>query len=142
MTVEAVPLAGAVAAVREAGAVALGFFRGAHRRWEKGPGQIVTEADIAVDGLLRRSLGELLPDAGWLSEETADDGSRLDRRRVWVVDPIDGTRSFAAGKPEFTVCAALVEDGAPVLGVILNPATGELFRATRGGGGPLSSSSP
>ena len=134
MTVEAALLAGAVAAVREAGEVALGFFRGAHRRWEKGPGQIVTEADIAVDGLLRRTLGGLLPDAGWLSEETADDGSRLARRRVWVVDPIDGTRSFAAGKPEFTVCAALVEDGAPVLGVILNPATGELFRAARGGG--------
>ncbi|HMR31899.1 MAG TPA: 3'(2'),5'-bisphosphate nucleotidase CysQ [Geminicoccaceae bacterium] len=141
MTVEDPLLAGALAAVRAAGDVALGFFRGAHRRWEKGPGQIVTEADIAVDGLLRRSLGELLPDAGWLSEETVDDGSRLARRRAWVVDPIDGTRSFAAGKPEFTVCVALVEDGAPVLGLVLNPATGELFRAVRGGGAFLDDAS-
>lgn len=134
MTVEPGLLTAATAAVQAAGDMALGFFRGAHRRWEKGPGQIVTEADIAVDSLLRRRLGELLPDAGWLSEETADDGSRLARRRVWVVDPIDGTRSFAAGKPEFTVCVALVEDGAPVLGLVLNPATGELFHAARDGG--------
>jgi myo-inositol-1(or 4)-monophosphatase len=125
------------AAVEAAGNIALGYFRGTHRRWEKGPGQIVTEADIAVDRHLREALTGLLPDAGWLSEETADDGSRLDRRRVWVVDPIDGTRSFAAGKPEFTVCVALIEDGRPVLGLVLNPATGELFEAVRGGGAVL-----
>jgi myo-inositol-1(or 4)-monophosphatase len=124
-------------AVEAGGAIALGYFQGTHRRWEKGPGQIVTEADIAVDRHLREALGGLMPDAGWLSEETADDGSRLTCRRAWLVDPIDGTRSFAAGKPEFTICAALVEDGRPVLGVVLNPATGELFHATAGGGAHL-----
>ncbi len=128
------------AAVLAAGGTAMGYFHGTHRRWEKGPGQIVTEADIAVDRQLREVLTAMLPDAGWLSEETADDGSRLDRRRVWVVDPIDGTRSFAAGKPEFTVCVALVEDGRPVLGIVLNPATGELFEALRGGGAFLGGS--
>lgn len=134
MTLEPRLLDGVRAAVEAAGNIALSFFRGTHRRWEKGPGQVVTEADIAVDRQLREALARLLPDAGWLSEETVDDGSRLTRQRVWVVDPIDGTRSFAEGKPEFTVCVALVEDERPVLGVVLNPATGELFHAVVGGG--------
>ena len=129
--------AGVQAAVAAAGKIALGYFHGSHRRWEKGPGQIVTEADLAVDHHLREALTRLLPEAGWLSEETADDGSRLTRRQVWVVDPIDGTRSFAAGKPEFTICVALVDAGRPVLGVVLNPATGELFEARHDGGARL-----
>jgi myo-inositol-1(or 4)-monophosphatase len=137
LTVDNRLLADVRAAVEAAGGIALGYFRGTHRRWEKGPGQIVTEADIAVDRHLREALHSLVPEAGWLSEESVDDGSRLTRRRVWVVDPIDGTRSFAAGKPEFTICVALVEDGRPVLGLVLNPATGELFRATAGGGACL-----
>jgi myo-inositol-1(or 4)-monophosphatase len=122
------------AAVEEAGTIAMRYFRQAHARWEKGPGQIVTDADIAVDGYLRDALGKLLPDAGWLSEETVDDGSRLRCPLAWVVDPIDGTRSFAAGKPEFTVCVALLEQSRPVMGFVLNPAMGELFQAVAGGG--------
>lgn len=125
----------------EAGEIALGFFRGAHGRWEKGPGQIVTDADLAVDAQLRRRLLALLPGAGWLSEETADDGSRLQREQVWVVDPIDGTRAFAEGKAEFTICVGLLERGRPVLGVVLNPATGELFEAVAGGGARLGGAS-
>jgi len=83
----------------------------------------VTEADTTVDALLRR----LLPrdGEGWLSEETEDDPARLTARRVWVVDPLDGTREFVTGIPEWSVSIGLVVDGAPVAGGICNPATGE-----------------
>src|SRR5690606_22078974 len=80
-------------------------------------------------GLLDR-----LPTAGWLSEETADDPIRLERSYVWVVDPLDGTKEFVMGIPEFSVSVALVQDGQPILAVILNPATGDLFQAERGKG--------
>lgn len=82
----------------------------------------VTAADREVDALLR----VLLPEAGdgWLSEETVDDRRRLQCRRVWIVDPLDGTRDFVAGRPEYSVSIALVEDGEPVLGGVCNPASG------------------
>lgn len=130
-------LALALSATRAAGEVAMRHFRQAHKRWEKGPGQVVTEADIAIDRLLRERLPGANPGDGWLSEESEDDPARLACRRVWIVDPIDGTRSFAEGIPEFTVSVALVEDGAPVVGVVLNPATDETFAAARGGGATL-----
>jgi myo-inositol-1(or 4)-monophosphatase len=85
----------------------------------------VTEADRAVDAALRKEL--LRADEGWLSEETVDDFTRLNRRRVWIVDPLDGTREFVSGIPEFCVSIGLVEEGKPVAGGILNPATGETF---------------
>src|SRR5579862_9371988 len=85
----------------------------------------VTEADRALDAVLRR---ELLRDGeGWLSEESVDDPARLERSRVWVVDPLDGTREFVKGIPEFCVSVAMVEDGRPIAGGICNPATNELF---------------
>jgi myo-inositol-1(or 4)-monophosphatase len=85
----------------------------------------VTEADKAVDAVLRK---ELLRDGeGWLSEESVDDLTRLQKARVWVVDPLDGTREFVAGIPEFCVSVAMVENGRPVAGGICNPATNELF---------------
>jgi myo-inositol-1(or 4)-monophosphatase len=88
----------------------------------KAPGHPVTEADRAADDLLRR----LLPrdGEGWLSEETADDAGRLDCRRVWVVDPLDGTKELIAGIPEWCVSVALVEDGRAVAGGVYNPAAG------------------
>jgi myo-inositol-1(or 4)-monophosphatase len=95
-------------------------------------GDPVTEADTLVDALLRRALpraGE-----GWLSEETHDDRSRLGCRRVWVVDPLDGTREFVTGLPEWSVSVGLVEDGEPVAGGICNPARGETFLGARGQG--------
>ena len=93
----------------------------------------VTEADHAADALLKdRLLG--LVDCAWLSEETADDKSRLGRDMLWVVDPLDGTKEFIKGLPEYAVAVALVEHGAPVLGVVHNPATGDVVWATRGGG--------
>ena len=85
----------------------------------------VTEADRAVDEVLRGNL--LREGEGWLSEESVDDFSRLEKSRVWVVDPLDGTREFVAGIPEFCVSVALVEDGKPVAGGICNPATQETF---------------
>lgn len=85
----------------------------------------VTEADRAVDAVLRREL--LRQDEGWLSEETADSLSRLDKQRVWIVDPLDGTREFVQGIPEFCVSIGLAENGVPVAGGICNPATNEKF---------------
>src|SRR5450631_1965529 len=85
----------------------------------------VTEADRAVDDILRKTL--LRPGEGWLSEETVDDFTRLDKSRVWVVDPLDGTREFVEGIPEFCVSIAMVENGRPVAGGICNPATKEVF---------------
>jgi myo-inositol-1(or 4)-monophosphatase len=85
----------------------------------------VTEADRALDAILRK---ELLRDGeGWLSEESMDDPIRLQRSRVWVVDPLDGTREFVKGIPEFCVSIGFVEDGRPVAGGIYNPATDETF---------------
>jgi myo-inositol-1(or 4)-monophosphatase len=85
----------------------------------------VTEADRALDAVLRREL--LREDEGWLSEESADDLSRLEKSRVWVVDPLDGTREFVAGIPEFCASIAMVEDGRAIAGGIFNPATHETF---------------
>jgi myo-inositol-1(or 4)-monophosphatase len=88
----------------------------------------VTEADRALDGVLRKEL--LREDEGWLSEESVDDPIRLQRSRVWVVDPLDGTREFVKGIPEFCVSIGFVENGRPVAGGIYNPATDETFLGT------------
>ncbi len=123
-----------VHAVCEAGEVARRYFEAGAKSWQKNPGNPVTEADIAVDSLLRERLCADRPDYGWLSEESEDDLSRLERRRVWIVDPIDGTRAFMAGRAEFTISAGLIEEGRPILGAVLNPITGELFEAMKDGG--------
>src|SRR3984957_2691413 len=85
----------------------------------------VTEADRAVDAVLRQNL--LRDGEGWLSEETADNPTRLVKQRVWIVDPLDGTREFVKGLPEFCVSIGYVENGSPVAGGIYNPATKETF---------------
>jgi len=121
-------------AIGAAGELALAHFKDERWHWYKGPGQVLTQADLDVDRLLRERILATRPDDGWLSEESPDDGSRHRRRRVWVVDPIDGTRAFADRIPEFAISIGLLIDAEPVLGVVLNPATGERFEATRGGG--------
>ncbi|MEM7041404.1 MAG: 3'(2'),5'-bisphosphate nucleotidase CysQ [Pseudomonadota bacterium] len=121
-------------AIAKAGALARQYFQSDTRQWQKGPGQIVTEADIAIDRQLHADLIGQRPEDGWLSEERQDDGSRGRRRRVWVVDPIDGTRSFAAGVAEFTISVALLIDGEPMVASVLNPITSEHFEAVAGGG--------
>ncbi|MBA2936577.1 3'(2'),5'-bisphosphate nucleotidase CysQ [Sphingomonas sp. CGMCC 1.13654] len=125
----------AVAAMAaEAGALALGRAKDGFRRWEKAGGEPVCEIDLAVDTFLKARLAKIDPEAGWLSEETADDKARLAKQRVWVVDPIDGTRDYLRGRPGWAVSVALVEDGHPVLGVLEAPARGERWTAIAGEG--------
>lgn len=126
-----------VSSVRHAGTIALKYFKSDLKSWEKNPGDPVSEADLAIDAYLKEHLLTTHPDYGWLSEETVDNPARLNKSRVWIIDPIDGTRSFIAGKPEFTVSAALVEDGKPVCAVVFNPVTEEFFEAVIGFGSYL-----
>lgn len=126
-----------VAIAREAAHMALGRWRTDFARWEKVPGSPVCEVDLDVDRMLHARLSALLPDAGWLSEETADSADRLARRRVWVVDPIDGTRDYIRGRTGWCVSVALVEDGRPVLGVLDAAARGEVWSAAAGVGATL-----
>ncbi|WP_454885084.1 3'(2'),5'-bisphosphate nucleotidase CysQ [Sphingomonas oryzagri] len=122
------------AAAAEAGGLALGKAKDGFRRWEKAGGEPVCEIDLAVDQFLKDRLATIDPEAGWLSEETADDKARLGARRVWVVDPIDGTRDYLRGRPGWAVSVALVEDGRPVLAVLDAPARDEVWTAVAGGG--------
>jgi len=125
------------AAVREAGALALKTFRSELKSWTKGGGTSpVSEADLAIDALLRERL-LTIHDAGWLSEETEDDPARLARSEVWVVDPIDGTRAYLAGSPDWAISAALVGAGRPILAALYAPATDELFLSIGGRGATL-----
>lgn len=94
----------------------------------------VTTADLAVNEILQSRLGEEFPEDGWLSEESQDNGDRLSKQRVWIVDPIDGTRAYVRGDPEFCISVALVEDGRPILSAIYNPTRGEWFSAIHRGG--------
>jgi myo-inositol-1(or 4)-monophosphatase len=120
------------AAVRDAGALALTTFQGTLKHWTKGKDSPVSEADLAVDALLIDRLR--LPGVGWLSEETEDDPARLALRRVWVVDPIDGTRAYIAGLAEWTISVALVEDGRPIVAALYAPVAEEMFLAVVGEG--------
>lgn len=125
--------------VAEAGRVALRFFHGPVKSWFKGEGKEspVSEADLAVDRLIRERVAATGHNWGWLSEETEDDQARLACDRIWVVDPIDGTRAFLAGFPDWTISAALVEHGRPIIGVLYAPVTDEMFCAVSGHGATL-----
>ena len=107
------------------------------KSWDKGGDSPVCAADIEVDGFLKHELGRLLPSAGWLSEETADDHARLERDLIWVVDPIDGTRDFLRGSSGWAVSVALVSAGRPLLGLLVAPARNEVWTATAGTGARL-----
>ena len=120
--------------VREAGALALSLFRTELKNWTKGASSPVSEADIAVNDLVETRLRSATPDYGWLSEESADDEARLGKPLVWIVDPIDGTRAYLAGREDWCVSVALVEDAAPVLAAVFAPASDEFFFAVRGQG--------
>jgi myo-inositol-1(or 4)-monophosphatase len=101
---------------------------------QKGRDNPVTTADFDADHELKRLLRAPFPEYGWLSEETADNPDRLSCRRVWIVDPLDGTKEFIKGIPEFVIAIALAEDGHPILGVTYNPIKREMFWCTRGSG--------
>ena len=131
---EAADTALLVAQLREAGEIARHHFGGTYKSWNKSQGNPVTEADIEIDNFLRQRLLAARPPYGWLSEETTDDPVRLLRKRVFVVDPIDGTYGFLKHRPDFTIVAAIVENGRPVAGAIYNPITDDMFEATKGQG--------
>ncbi len=120
--------------VREAGHIARSFYGGDYKQWNKEGGSPVTEADLAVNKYLCDHLMAARPDYGWLSEETTDDPARLDRRTVFIIDPIDGTVAFLKNRPHFTICAGIVTDGRPVCGVVYNPVSDELYSARIGAG--------
>lgn len=121
---------------RAAGDIAMAYFRPGARTAAaisyKGGGSPVTEADFAVDRFLFEEMRRLAPEAGWLSEETADTAARLSREDIFIVDPIDGTHAFTRGDERWAVSIALVERGRPAAGVIHAPARGETFTAARG----------
>ena len=122
-------------AVREAGALALAMFKTPLKNWTKGEAlSPVSDADIAVDVLLRERLTGDGESIAWLSEESVDDLARLDAPYVWIVDPIDGTRAYIAGLPDWAVSAALVENGRPVVGCLYAPVSDEFFFAIAGQG--------
>lgn len=131
---DAADLALLTEAARAGGAVALDLWRKPLRQWEK-PGDAgpVTEADLAVNAALAAHLRAARPDYGWLSEEDADDGSRLRAPAAFVVDPIDGTRAYADGQDAFAVALAVVRGGAVTAGVVYLPARETLYAATAAG---------
>ncbi len=130
-------LAAAIEAAQSAGEILKSYFKADYRIRDKGFHNPVTTADYASNEYLEQHLREAYPDYGWLSEETADTPERLKKDRVWVVDPLDGTKEFIEGVPHFVVSVALVEEGRPVLGVLHNPCSGETFSAHAGGGALL-----
>ncbi len=126
----------AVGLAREAGGILMNYFGGSYAVSQKSVSRHdpVTEADLAADRLLREAIARRFPDDGWLSEETVDSPDRMTRSRVWIVDPLDGTKEFVQGLPEFALSLALVSDGRPVVGIIYNPTTEDLFAAAAGAG--------
>jgi myo-inositol-1(or 4)-monophosphatase len=123
-----------ITAIKEAGEIILKYYNSEFEVKQKGIGNPVTEADLETDTFLKEYLMRQYPDYGWLSEETRDSPERLEKERVWVVDPLDGTKEFIEGVPNFAISIGLVENGKPILGVILNPVTNELYTAIKGRG--------
>jgi myo-inositol-1(or 4)-monophosphatase len=119
-------------AARAAGAIIRELYERTVDVREKSRDNPVTEADLRANERIRGMIDREFPQDGWLSEETADSGDRLRRRRVWIVDPLDGTKEFIQHIPELCVCIALVEEGVPIIGVSFNPIRNELFAAARG----------
>ncbi len=121
-------------AARAAGEISLTFFKSDNKIWYKNGSSPVSEADHCVDNYLHELFNELRPSYGWLSEETEDNHERLDKQKVLVVDPIDGTRGFLDGRPEWCISIAIVEAERPVNAVLYCPAMDRLFQASAGNG--------
>lgn len=123
-----------IQAARAAGDIGLKYFKEDPEVWTKGNDSPVSEADIAIDHYLQETLLTARPDYGWLSEETEDNEDRLSKDRVFIVDPIDGTRGFIEGTENWMVSIAIVEKGKPIVGVLYGPVLDKLYVATLGGG--------
>jgi len=121
-------------AAKEAGSIIMKYYKSKYEIRDKSYHNPVTTADQATDKYLRETLTKAYPEYGWLSEETVDSKERLSHSRTWVVDPLDGTKEFIEGVPHFVVSIALVEEGEPIIGVLYNPASKELFTASKGSG--------
>ena len=122
------------AAVQEAGATGLSLSEQGVRNWSKPDGSTVTEADLQIDAFLKSRLHATRPDYGWLSEESVDTPARLSCKRLWIVDPIDGTNSFVNGSDGWCVGAALIEDGHPILAALYQPKADLFYAAALGHG--------
>ena len=127
----------ALDASKEAGKIIMQYYRADYEIKEKGYHNPVTTADNEADSFLKSTLTDAMPEYGWLSEETVDSKDRLDKDRVWIVDPLDGTKEFIEGVPHFVVSIALVDKGMPIIGVLHNPVTEETFYAAKGEGAYL-----
>ena len=123
-----------IESVKEVGELILNYFHGDYDVEEKSDDNPVTSADLAADTELRKRFARRFPNDGWLSEETVDSRERLNRERVWVVDPLDGTKEFVKGFPEFAISIALVEGREPRIAAVYNPARKDLFTAEKGRG--------
>ena len=124
----------AIDASLNAGKIIMKYYRDDYEIKEKGYHNPVTTADNEADSFLKSELTNARPDYGWLSEETVDSEDRLGKEKVWIVDPLDGTKEFIEGVPQFVVSVALVEYGVPIVGVLHNPVTKETFYASKGNG--------
>lgn len=124
-------------AAREAGSIIMALYGKDYRIEQKGKNNPVTTADLEANRKIQETIRGRYPDDGWLSEEDKDNLKRLEASRVWVVDPIDGTKEFIARVPQFSVSVALVVEGHPVLGVVYNPVEEMLYRAVSGSGALL-----
>lgn len=124
-----------VDAARDAGEIARGYWRRSPEIWDKPDGAgPVSAADLAVNASLHETLGHARPDYGWLSEESEDDKARLDAERVFIVDPIDGTRAFIEGEHSWAHSIAVAEHGRIVAAVVYLPMLDRLFSARAGKG--------
>jgi len=122
---------------REAGEIARSFWREDPQVWDKGGDDPVSEADFAVDTHLKQRLLAARPDYGWVSEETEDDPARFQASRVFIVDPIDGTRSFVAGEKTWAHSIAVAEEGRVIAACVFLPVREKMYLAQSGGGAAL-----
>ena len=127
----------AINASLKAGEIIMQYYCDDYEIKVKGYHNPVTTADKEADSYLKSTLMSARPQYGWLSEETVDSKNRLNKEKVWIVDPLDGTKEFIEGVPQFVVSIALVEKGIPIIGVLHNPVTKETFHAAKGGGAYL-----
>ena len=124
-------------AAKEAGSIVMRLFKGKFDVHEKSKNNPVTSADLAANRKIREIILGRFPEDGWLSEEDKDNAHRLNLSRVWVVDPIDGTKEFIEGVPQFAVSIGLVVNGCPKVSVVFNPAEDRIYQAAAGQGAYL-----
>ncbi len=124
-------------AIREAGAMALALLKQGISVWSKPDGSVLTDGDLVIDEFLKSTLSKARPDYGWLSEESPDDPARLMATRTWIVDPIDGTRSYSQSGSNWNIGASLVEHGRPLLSCVFHPQLGRFYSAALGKGATL-----